>query len=178
MGLPENRTRQFGKQGRARKSPAHLPRTRRCLLKGCERRFRPKRARERYCSPECRRAARTWGCWKAHQRYRATAAGRKSRQGQSRRYRERVRNRQQPAPAPVVADARVITADFFRPLLRSPWLLRGIRTTAEIAAPTILFARVPAGHGTRPGTRTPVAPDRAAAVADSSRSPSQIIPAY
>ena len=178
MGPPENRTRQFGNQGRARKPPAHLPRTRRCLLKGCERRFRPKQARERYCSPECRRAARTWSCWKAHQRYRATAAGRKSRQGQSRRYRERVRNRQQSAPSPAVADARVITTDFFRSLLRSPRLLPGIRATAEIAAPTILFARVPAGPGTRSGTRTPVAPGPAVAFADPGRSPSQIIRAY
>jgi hypothetical protein len=140
--------------------------------------YRGGSARERYCSPECRRAAREWSCWKAHQRYRATAAGREHRQGQSRRYRERVRSRQQPTPEPAVPDARVITTVFFRSLLRSPRLLPGIRATAEIAAPTILFARVPAGHGTRPGTRTPVAPGQAAAFADSSRSPSQIIRAY
>ena len=178
MGPPENRTRQFGNQGRERKPPAHLPRTRRCLLKGCERRFRPKQARERYCSPECRRAARDWSCWKAQQSYRATAAGRKNRQGQSRRYRERVRTRQQPASDQAVPPARVITTDFFRSLLRPPRLLPGIRATAEIAAPTILFARLPAGPGTCPGTRTPVASGHAVAFAGSSRSPSQIIPAY
>ena len=178
MGPPENRTRQSGNQERGRKRPASLPRTRRCLLKGCERRFRPKQARERYCSPECRRSARDLSCWKAQQSYRATAAGRENRQGQSRRYRERVRNRQQPAPEPAVPQARVITADFFRPLLRSPRLLPGIRATAEIAAPTILFARVPAGHGTRLGTRTPVSPGHAVMVADSRRSFSQIIRAY
>jgi hypothetical protein len=113
MGPPENRTRQSANQERGRKRPARLPRTRRCLLKGCERRFRPKQARERYCSPECRRSARDWSCWKAQQSYRATAAGRENRQGQSRRYRERVRNRQQPAPEPAVPQARVITTDFF-----------------------------------------------------------------
>jgi len=172
---PENRSPQSGNQGQRR---ARLARTRWCLLKGCKRRFRPKQARERYCSPECRRAARAWSCWKAHQRYRATAAGRKNRQGQSRRYRERVRNRPQLAAEAAVADARVITRDFFRSLLRSPRLLPGIRATAEIAAPTILFARVPAGHGTRLGARTPLAPGPAVGVADSRQGPSQIIPAY
>ena len=34
--------------------PAWRPRTRCCLLKGCERRFCPQRARQRYCSDECR----------------------------------------------------------------------------------------------------------------------------
>ena len=178
MGPPENGTGQFGNQGRGRKRPARLPRTRRCLLKGCERRFCPKQARDRYCSPECRDAARDWSCWKAQQRYRATAAGKENRQGQSRRYRERVRIRQQPPPDQAVPPARVITTDFFRPLLRSAGLLPGIRATAEIAAPTILLSRVSAGHGTRLGTRTPVAPGRAIAVADSSQSSSQIIPAY
>jgi hypothetical protein len=178
MGPPENLTGPSGNQERGRKRPARLPRTRRCLLKGCERRFRPRRARERYCSLECRRAARSWSCWKAQQSYRATAAGRENRQGQSRRYRERVRTRQPPAPDPAVPPARVITTDFFRPLLRSSRLLPGIRATAEIAAPTILFARVPAGHGTRLATRTPLAPGHAVLFADSSRGPSQIIPTY
>jgi hypothetical protein len=113
MGPPENLTGPSGNQERGRKRPARLPRTRRCLLKGCERRFRPRQARERYCSPECRRAARNWSCWKAQQSYRATAAGRENRQGQSRRYRERVRTRRPPAPDPAVPSARVITTDFF-----------------------------------------------------------------
>ncbi len=100
MGPPENPTRHSGNQERAcPRRPARLPRTRRCLLKGCERRFRPGQARERYCSQECRRAARKWSCWKARQSYRATAAGKQKRNGQSRRYRERVRNRQQRSAA-------------------------------------------------------------------------------
>ena len=77
-----------------RKRPARRPRTRCCLLKGCERRFRPQRARQRYCSEECRQAARRWSRWKAQQSYRATAAGKEKRNEQSRRYRERVRKRQ------------------------------------------------------------------------------------
>src|SRR5213593_788105 len=45
--------------------------------------------------------------------------GKDKRNEQSRRYRERVRKRKQPAPEEAVAGAaRVITTDFFRPLLR------------------------------------------------------------
>jgi hypothetical protein len=86
------------------------PRTRGCLLKGCERRFHPQRAGQRYCSDECRRAARRWSRWKAQQSYRATAAGKERRNGQSRRYRQRVRNRRSATPEePVPEAARVIT---------------------------------------------------------------------
>jgi len=63
---------------------------RRCLLKGCEERFAPRQARQRYCSEECREAAREWSRWKAQERYRATRAGKQQRNGQSRRYRGRV----------------------------------------------------------------------------------------
>ena len=100
-------------------SAGRRPRTRCCLLKGFERRFCPQRAGQHYCSDECRRAARQWSRWKAQQSYRATAAGKERRNGQSRRYRERVRNR--PTAAPEEADpdaARVITHHFFRLLLR------------------------------------------------------------
>jgi len=45
--------------------PRGAPRARHCLLKGCERRFDPRRATQRYCSEECRRAARRWSRWKA-----------------------------------------------------------------------------------------------------------------
>jgi len=161
-----------------RKRPTRLPRTRGCLLKGCERRFRPQQARERYCSHECRRAARTWSCWKAQQSYRATAAGKQRRNRQSQRYRERVRTRQQPAPEQAVTVARVITTDFFRSLLRPPRLLSGIRMGTAIAASTILFTHVPAGHGTRLAARMPLASRQAAVVADKNWRQSQIISAY
>ena len=125
--------------------PGRRPRTRCCLLKGCERRFRPQRARQRYCSDECRRAARRWSRWKAQQSYRATAAGKEKRNGQSRRYRERVRNRQPAAPEEAVPEAaRVITHNFFRLLLRPSWLLRGIRSRSG-ARPTSASVRARAG---------------------------------
>jgi predicted nucleic acid-binding Zn ribbon protein len=67
-GHPENQ------EGGRRKRLARRPRPRRCLLKGCEQPFRPRRARQRYCSEQCREAARAWSGWKAQQRYRATRA--------------------------------------------------------------------------------------------------------
>ena len=174
MGPPEDCTHQPDRHDCAgrRKRPAHRPRTRPCLLKGCERPFRPRRARERYCSPECRRAAREWSRWKAQQRYRATAAGKEQRNGQSRRYRERVRNRQPTTPEEALPEAaRVITPDFFRPLLRSPRLLSGIRRTAAVARPAVLFARVPACGGAGLAARAALAPRPPAAVEQVSRWP-------
>jgi hypothetical protein len=159
--------------------PGRRPRTRCCLLKGCERRFRPQRAGECYCSDECRRAARQWSRWKAQQSYRATAAGKERRNGQSRRYRQRVRNRQPAAPQEAVPDAaRVITPNFFRPLLRPAWVLRGIRPAAALAPPAVLFARVPARHGTSLATGAALAPCYATAVEDLSQHGARISRTY
>lgn len=121
MGLPENRTPHLAKQGACRRRGA--PRARRCLLKGCERRFHPEHARQRYCTDECRESAREWSEWKAQQAYRATAAGKQIRNGQSRRYRKRVKERKPPEKEAVPEAARVISRDFFRWLLRPAWLL-------------------------------------------------------
>jgi len=65
------------------------PRHRVCLLKGCERHFRPVHPLTRYCSAECREEARRWREWKARHRYRQSEAGKQKRQAQSRRYRMR-----------------------------------------------------------------------------------------
>jgi hypothetical protein len=114
MGPPENPTHHLEKQAaRGRKQCVRRPRTRRCLLKGCEQRFRPRQARQRYCSEGCREAARQWSRWKAQQRYRETAVGKERRNGQSRRYRERVKNRKPPEKEAVGEAARVITKNFF-----------------------------------------------------------------
>lgn len=77
---------------------------RRCLLKGCECWFRPRRPRARYCSDGCRQAARRWQRWRAGQEYRASEQGKERRRAQSRRYRERLRQRHA-AMAEVVAAA-------------------------------------------------------------------------
>ncbi len=155
MGPPENRTPHLAKQGACRRRGA--PRSRRCLLKGCERRFRPEHTRQRYCSEECRAAAREWSEWKAQQAYRATAAGKQKRKGQSRRYRKRVKERKPPEKEAVPEAARVIPRDFFRRLLRPAWLLCVLPALAAVAAATVLLAGLPACGGARLGTRAPLA---------------------
>jgi hypothetical protein len=150
MGLCKGATGRREKQEGRRKRLARRPRVRRCLLKGCEQRFRPGQANQRYCSQDCRSAARKWARHKAQQRYRTTTAGKHKRNGQSLRYRERVRNRQTAEPEAVDEAARVIPKNFFRRLLRPAWLLRKIRAQAAKSLATLLFASVPACAGARP----------------------------
>jgi hypothetical protein len=115
MGLPENPTHPLEAQAarRAKRRVQRRARTRSCLLKGCAQRFRPQHARQRYCSEECRKAAREWSEWKARQNYRATAKAKQKRQAQSRRYRERLKSRKPPAKNAAPERARVITKKFF-----------------------------------------------------------------
>jgi len=121
-GHPENQ------EGRPKRL-ARRPRTRLCLLKGCEQRFHPRQVSQRYCSEGCQKSARKWSRWKAQQRYRTTRAGKRKRNGQSQRYRERARSRKPPEPEAVDEVARVITTeDFFRSFVRPAGLLRKIRT--------------------------------------------------
>lgn len=149
MGPPENLTPHPEEQVARR--PRGAPRARRCLLKGCERRFHPEHARQRYCSDACREAAREWSGWKARQAYRATAAGKQKRKGQSRRYRKRVKERKPPEKEVVPEAARVITRDFFRWLLRPAGLLCVLPALAAVAAATVLLACLPARGGARLG---------------------------
>jgi hypothetical protein len=64
-------------------------RERRCLLKGCERTFRPSHPQTRYCSEACRRGAARWRRWRSARKYRESDSGKSGRRAQSRRYRER-----------------------------------------------------------------------------------------
>lgn len=94
MGPSEDRpTTEKNQDGRLRttrrRNPARRPRSRICLLKGCERRFRPRHPLTRYCSDGCRGQARRWREWKARHRYRQSEGGKQKRQAQSRRYRIR-----------------------------------------------------------------------------------------
>ena len=160
MGPHENLTSPAEKQaggGSHRPTRRPRPRTRRCLLKGCEQRFRPRHARQRYCSDDCRKAARTWSEWKAQQKYRVTGACKQKRNAQSRRYRERVKERKPPEKEAVPEAARVIPKKFFRRLLRPSRLLRMLRALAAIATATVLLAGVPACHGACLGTRAALA---------------------
>ena len=157
MGPNENPTRQDERQAaHGRKRPSRRPRTRRCLLKGCAQRFRPRHARQRYCSDGCRKAARTWSEWKARQKYRLKAACKQKRNEQSRRYRERVKERKPPEKE-VIPAARVIPKKFIRRLLQPARLLRMLRALAAIATATVLLTGVPACHGARLGTRAALA---------------------
>jgi hypothetical protein len=154
MGPPESPTAHpENQEASRRKRPVRRPRMRCCLLKGCEQRFRPRQARQRYCSERCREAARKWSAWKAQERYRETAAGQQKRNRQSRRYRERIKSRKPPEPEAVNGTARVITTEhFFRLFLRPAGLLRGNRAAAAKSLAAFLFARVPACAGAGAGT--------------------------
>ena len=159
MGPHENATRHGERQAaaRGRKRPSRRARTRRCLLKGCAQRFRPRHARQRYCSDGCREAKRQWSEWKARQKYRGTAACKQKRNEQSRRYRERVKDRKPPEKEVVPGAARVIPKKFFRWLLPPSRLLRMLRALTAIAAATVLLAGLPACDGARLGTRAALA---------------------
>ena len=110
MGLPERPTDAPQNQEASRcVLLARQPRTRMCLLKGCEQPFHPQQASQRYCSARCREEAREWSAWKAQQKYRATVRGKEKRKAQSRRYRERVRDRKEPSAGEA---ARVISLKF------------------------------------------------------------------
>ena len=78
--------------GQVRGRPA---RRRRCLLKGCEREFEPRRVQARYCSEACRSAACRWRRWQAAWRWRKTAQGQACRREQSCRHRKRISERRQ-----------------------------------------------------------------------------------
>jgi len=157
MGPPENLTDHPENQAGRRKRSGRRPRARCCLLKGCDQSFHPRQSTQRYCSAECRKAARKWSRWKAQQRYRATKSGKAKRSDQSRRYRERVESRKPAAPEADNETARVITPeDFFRSFLRPARLLRGIRTPAAKSLAALLLARLPARDGSRPRKRAPL----------------------
>lgn len=150
MGPPESPTgHPENQEGRPKRSERR-PRSRLCLLKQCEQRFRPQWARQRYCSEGCREAAREWSRWKAQQRYRETVAGQQKRNGQSRRYRERIKARKMPEPEVVEDPARVITTkQFFRSWLRPAGVLRTLRAPAAKSVAALLLCSVPASTGAR-----------------------------
>ena len=149
MGPVENRTSHPARRAARRPTPAsRRPRMRRCLLKGCEQCFRPRQARQRYCSERCQEAAREWSRWRAQQRYRATTSGKQRRNGQSQRYRKRIQSLKPAQPEAVDEAARVITKNFFRALLRPARLRREIRARAAKSLATLLLASVQTCAGT------------------------------
>jgi hypothetical protein len=93
---------------------ARRPRSRRCLLKGCESVFHPQQhPLARYCCAICREAARQWREWKAQLRYRQSPNGREKRQVQCRRNRERRKAKEAARKIASVGAARVTPIGFF-----------------------------------------------------------------
>ena len=153
MGPPENHTRPRKRQAAGRRKRPRRPRMRRCLLKGCEQDFHPRQANQRYCSEECREAARQWSRWKAQRKYRTTVAGKAKRNHQSQCYRQRVKTRKPPEAEPVNEAARVITQEhFFRAHVRPAGVLRTIRAPAAKSFAALLFACMPARYGASAAT--------------------------
>ena len=150
MGPTENRTGARKRQaGGRRKQSGRRPRQRCCLLKGCEQRFHPCQAGQRYCSEDCRKAARKWSRWKAQHRYRETVAGKAKRNQQSRCYRQRAKTREASDPETVSGVARVIAPEhFFRADLRPAGVLRRVRAGTAKSLAAFLFAHLPASAGT------------------------------
>ena len=89
---------------------ARRPRQRPCLLKGCEKPFSPTHPQARYCSPECRAAARRWRNKRDRQKYRQNPKGRQSRRTQSQRYRCRCAERREAAAAQAVTAQEALLA--------------------------------------------------------------------
>jgi hypothetical protein len=80
-----------GRSGRLMQGAPWRVGRRRCLLKGCEQTFRPWHPLGRYCSSNCRAAARRWRQRTANRRYRASEQGKCRRRAQACRYRQRRR---------------------------------------------------------------------------------------
>jgi hypothetical protein len=120
------------------KRRAHRPRSRVCLLKGCEGVFRPQHPLTRYCSEACRERARRWREWKARRRYRQSAGCKQKRRAQSRRYRERRKSTNRKTQ--LAGNTRVIPINFFSVLLRPPRMLRPFPAYPAITVAAFLFS--------------------------------------
>lgn len=138
---PENQDTRGSVRTEGCKRRAHRPRSRACLLKGCERAFRPQHPLTRYCSEPCRQQARQWREWKARRRYRQSPGCKQKRRAQSRRYRERRKARDRKTRSG--GHARVIPTEFFFVLLRPPRMLRLFSTDPTITAAALLFPDLP-----------------------------------
>lgn len=117
-----------------------------CLLKGCERSFRPTHHRCHYCSDACRREAKKWQAWRAAVRWRAKEQGKKCRRAQSRRYRRLipltlVAEAPAPSPEPVAEPMAPSAPEPVDPIAPSPKpVVDSMASSAPepVAAPIVL----------------------------------------
>jgi hypothetical protein len=146
--LPKPQRNQQRSHGRHQ--PRRWARSRRCLLKGCGRVYRPNHPLERYCREVCRQDAMRWRRWKAQQKYRGTECGKTKRKEQCLRRRKRRKARESVSEV-AAGGARVTPIKFFRWFLRSTWLLREVRKKPALSIAAVLLARMSACTGARSG---------------------------
>jgi hypothetical protein len=113
LGSPQYPVR--GGLGQSSSVSARSFRCRRCLLKDCERFYRPTHPQSRYCSAACRLAARRWRRWQASRTWRASARGQKCRREQCRRYRRRIPLVVLTEPPPLTSPSTVAACEGQRP---------------------------------------------------------------
>jgi hypothetical protein len=101
--------------GQASTASSRSFRRRRCLLKGCERLYRPTHPQSRYCSTACRQAARRWRRQQAGRTWRVSERGKVCRREQCRRYRRRIPLVVLPAPPPMTDPPTVAACEGQRP---------------------------------------------------------------
>ena len=129
-------------------------RLRRCLLKGCDRCYRPAHPQSRYCSVACRAAAAHWRRVKARRRYRASNGGRDRWREQQRRLPAAV-SRPDPGrqrggergPAPAFVRAKIFWNDCVIDLV----VILRISGGARLFRPAFLQCRMSLGVTARAG---------------------------
>jgi len=107
---PENQDTRPLKTGGCKRR-ARRPRSRVCLLEGCNRVYRPRHPLTRYCGGACREQARRWQEWKAGAATGHSAGCKEKRGSQSRRYRRRQKARNRKTQ--LASHARIIPIKFF-----------------------------------------------------------------
>jgi hypothetical protein len=107
IGPDQDAPRKPRRQARRKSKKAPAPRPRRCLLKGCNSApFQPRHPFQRYCSEECRSAARLWSVERAREKYARSERGREQRREQAKRHRK-LRADNARTPLPVVPRGRL-----------------------------------------------------------------------
>lgn len=127
------------------------PRARRCLCKGCGRKYQPRSWNQRYCQdPECLRQVRRWQAARRQAKRRQDAEVKARHAQAERERRQRAKSIPQTIDDPAVAPARGHAAEhaaenFFHSVVRSAGVPRASRKLA--AQPrTLLLPSLPAGR--------------------------------
>lgn len=153
MGHPQF-PRSTGREQGAQAPTNHF-RCRRCLLKGCERCYRPIHPQSRYCSDACGREAQRWRRCRASRVWRASDLGKISRREQARRYRRRI-------PLVVLPEsffANESTMPTVPPVDPTPDARVGQRPASNFADSSLRWCARPGCYAVFP-VRSPLSPQR------------------